>query len=53
VALEWTYHLGPVSIAHGPAPVDLFLGTPARHVSELTHLRYPPVDDSGSRHRGP
>jgi hypothetical protein len=27
VALEWTYHLGPVNIAHGPAPVDLFLGT--------------------------
>jgi hypothetical protein len=24
VALEWTYHLGPVNIAHGPAPVDLF-----------------------------
>jgi hypothetical protein len=39
VALEWSCHLGPVDIAHGPAPVDLFLGTPARHVSELTHLR--------------
>src|ERR1017187_5157130 len=39
VALEWTHHLGPVNIAHCPAPADLFLGTPARHVSELTHLR--------------
>jgi hypothetical protein len=39
VALEWTCHLGPVNIAHGPAPVDLFPGTPTRHVSELTHLR--------------
>jgi hypothetical protein len=36
---EWTYHLGPVNIAHGPTPVDLFLGTPNRDVSELTHLR--------------
>src|SRR5207249_4247941 len=39
VALEWTYHLGPVNIAHSPAPVDLFLGIPTRHVSGLAHLR--------------
>jgi len=39
VALEWTYHLGPVNIAHGPAPVDLFLGIPTRHVSGLADLR--------------
>ena len=39
MALEWTYHLGPVNIARGPAPADLFPGTRTRHVSELTHLR--------------
>jgi hypothetical protein len=39
VALEWTYHLDTVNIAHRPAPVDLFPGTPTRHVSELAHLR--------------
>ena len=42
MALEWTYHLDTVNIAHGPTPVDLFLGTPTRptrHVSGLAHLR--------------
>jgi hypothetical protein len=39
VALEWTYHLDAVNIAHGPSPVDPFLGTPTRHLSELAHLR--------------
>jgi hypothetical protein len=39
VALEWTYHLDTVNIAHGPTPVGLFLGTPTRHVSGLAHLR--------------
>jgi hypothetical protein len=39
VALEWTCHLDTVDIAHGPTPVDLFPGTPARHASGLAHLR--------------
>jgi hypothetical protein len=34
VALEGTYHLDTSNIGHGPAPVDLFLGTPTRHVSD-------------------
>jgi hypothetical protein len=33
----WTYHLDTVNIAHGPAPVRLFLGNPTRHVSKARH----------------
>jgi len=36
---EWTYRLDTLNIAHGAASADLFLGTPARHVSELAALR--------------
>jgi hypothetical protein len=43
VALEWTYHLDTVKIAHGPAAVDLFLGTPTRHVSARPSALNPPV----------
>jgi hypothetical protein len=39
VARAWTYHLDTVNIARGPTHVDLFLGTPTRHVSGLAHLR--------------
>jgi hypothetical protein len=53
VALEWTYHLGPVNIAHGPAPVDLFLGTLPAMSANSPICANPPVDDNGSRHRGP
>jgi hypothetical protein len=40
---EWTYRLDTLNIAHadtqGPAPADLFLGTPDHHVNELATLR--------------
>ncbi|MFD7579714.1 hypothetical protein [Kitasatospora sp. NPDC059817] len=35
----WTYRLDTLNIAHGPAPADLFLGTPTLRVSELAALR--------------
>jgi hypothetical protein len=36
---EWTYRLDTLNVAHGPAPVNLFLGPPSRRVSELATLR--------------
>lgn len=36
---DWSYRLDTFSIAHGAASADLFLGTPAHHISELAALR--------------
>ena len=36
---EWTYRLDTLNVAHGPAPADLFLGSPSHRVSELAALR--------------
>ena len=36
---DWTYQLDTLNIAHGPAPANLFLGTPHHHVNELATLR--------------
>ncbi|MGW1727980.1 hypothetical protein ACWCQK_34360 [Streptomyces sp. NPDC002306] len=36
---EWTYRLDTLNIAHGPARLDLFLGTPTHQVNELASLR--------------
>ncbi|MFD8289595.1 hypothetical protein ACFV2B_15480 [Streptomyces lavendulae] len=35
----WTYRLDTFNIAYGPAPTDLFLGTPTQRVNELAALR--------------
>ncbi|MER6672838.1 hypothetical protein [Streptomyces sp. NPDC000983] len=36
---DWTYRLDTLNLAHGPVPVDVFLGTPTRLVQELAALR--------------
>ncbi|MFF1747797.1 hypothetical protein [Streptomyces mirabilis] len=36
---DWTYRLDTLNVAHGSATIDLFLGTPTRHVDELAALR--------------
>ncbi|WP_218106513.1 hypothetical protein [Micromonospora pallida] len=36
---DWFYRLDTLNIAHGPAPVDLFLTEPHRVVDERAHLR--------------
>jgi hypothetical protein len=36
---DWTYRLDTLNIANGPAPTDLFLGTPTHHVDERAALR--------------
>ncbi|MEU6602543.1 hypothetical protein [Streptomyces flaveolus] len=35
---DWTYRLDTLNIAFGPAPTNLFLGTPTHHVDELAAL---------------
>jgi hypothetical protein len=36
---DWIYRLDTLNIAYGPAPTDIFLGEPTRHVDELAALR--------------
>ncbi len=36
---EWTYRLDTLNVAYGPAPVNLFLGSPTHRVNELAALR--------------
>ncbi|WP_344894055.1 hypothetical protein [Actinomadura meridiana] len=36
---EWTYQLDTLNITYGPAPANLFLGTPTHHITELAPLR--------------
>lgn len=36
---EWTYRLDTLNVAYGPAPVNLFLGSPMHRVNELASLR--------------